>query len=553
MKQGEAGTNPGFFPASGAGLESVLKYLRGVGPRRAEGLARLGLVTVDDLLHHVPHRYEDRRGLCRIEEAVVGKTQVLHGEIASVRERSLGGRRTLVEARMVDAAGAAGGQGAMDLVWFNQPYIIEWLQPGCRLHVYGQVKLHRGRLQMPAPEFELDAEPEQSEGGASPHIQRIVPVYPLTKGVHQRFLRGLVFRILEEDLANLGIGRPGSPYDQFHPDAPPLLEAYRLLHFPEDWKDIDSARARFVFDERFVFASQLIFRRQICREGGGASFAVTADLDRKIRSVFPFRLTADQDRAIAEITRDLESPSPMYRLLQGDVGTGKTAVALYAMLAAVRNGHQAALMAPTEVLAVQHHRTISKALERHPVRTSLLTGSLRPPERRAASEAIASGKSHIVIGTHALCQESVTFRKLGLVVIDEQHRFGVRERMRLRKKGKHPHVLVMTATPIPRSLCLTCYGDLDFSLLRERPRGRPPVKTHLVSGKKRAAAMEFIRKELGAGRQAYFVYPLIEESEALTLPAATKAHEILSREVFPEFRVALLHGQMPPAEKDREL
>jgi ATP-dependent DNA helicase RecG len=537
----------------------LLKYLPGVGPRRAELLGHLNLETIGDLLHHFPRRYEDRRRLRRIRDAVAGEAQVLYGEVASLRERPLRGGRGLLTAKLVEPAEAGarmaiGERSSMDLVWFNQPYLASWIRPGVRLHVYGPVKLHRGKLQMASPEFELESEPAEPEGNAppppdaSPHIQRIVPVYPLTRGLHQRFLRGVVYRVLQEDL-DLGEG----PYDLFYPGEPSPLNAYRAVHFPSTWKDLKEARSRFLFEEYFAFASQLVFRREECRHPGGARFTITGELDRKIRSIFPFSFTADQNRAVLEISEDLRGTSPLYRLLQGDVGTGKTAVALYAMLVAIRNGCQCALMAPTEILAQQHHYTISKYLGGHPVRVGLLTGSLRPAERRALLERMAAGREHIVVGTHALVQEGVAFKKLGLVVIDEQHRFGVKERLRLRKKGSDPHVLVMTATPIPRSLCLTAYGDLDYSLLKERPQGRQPVKTILVTARERPRAMEFFRGELSKGRQAYFIYPLIEESETLALPAAIKAHEHLSRQVFPEHQVGLVHGKMSSEEKEEEL
>lgn len=536
-----------------------LRRLPGVGSRRADFLEKLGLRTVGDLLRHLPRRYEDRRSLRRISEARAGEAQVLYGELASVEGRDLAHGRSIVVAALVDPdapvqatlwgpGGSRGGRGSVELVWFHRRGLLEWLRPGLRLYAYGQVRLRRGRLQMLSPEFELETAGDDAGGGPSPHVGRIVPVYPLTKGLRQRFLRALVFRVLSGRL-ELGIG----PADILLPGAPSLAEAYALLHFPKVWKDVERARERFVFDEHFRFATHLLFRRAAFRESAGRSFAVTPELDRKIRSVFPFSFTAEQDRAISEIVRDLRGPEAMYRLLQGDVGTGKTAVALYAMLVAVRNRCQAAIMAPTEILAEQHARTVSRFLRGHPVRVELLTGSLSPAARRETLEAIASGRAHIVVGTHALLQPSVRFYRLGLVVIDEQHRFGVRERRRLRLKGDRPHVLVMTATPIPRSLCLTSYGDLDLSLLRERPLGRRPVRTVLVGPRDRARAMEFIRGELARGRQAYFVYPLIDESEALALPAARAAHERLARAVFPEHRVGLVHGKMPAAEKEAEL
>jgi len=526
--------------------EQRLQFLQGVGPKRAALLEKLGLVTVGDLVRHFPRRYEDRRQLTPISRVEPGSMQVLYGEIADIRSRLLRGGQTLIEAVLVDKGSTGALPGRIHLVWFHQPHLLELLRAGMHVYAYGEARIHRDRLQMTSPEFEIDSV-EDSEGEASPHVERIVPIYPLTKGISQRYLRGLAYRIVQGFTGDVG------PYDHFHPDGLDESSALRCIHFPDEWKDVDAGRARFIFEERFVFASHVVFRRQSCRCPVKARYTVTEELDRKIRSVFPFRLTAEQDRVIGEISRDLSSESSMYRLLQGDVGTGKTAIALYAMLVCVRNGTQAALLAPTEVLAEQHHRTITRFLSPHPVRVELLTGSVRGERRQEILDGLQSGKVHIVIGTQALIQDSVKLKRLGLCVIDEQHRFGVIERLKIRKKGDEPHVLVMTATPIPRSLCLTCYGDLDLSVLRERPAGRRPVKTLLVPPRKRSSAMELIRSELAAGRQAYFIYPLIEESEALSLPAAVEARDKLQQEVFPEHRVGLVHGGLPSDVKESEL
>jgi ATP-dependent DNA helicase RecG len=553
MANAERGTRLRGPPGAGAITPgSPLKYLPGVGPRKAELLRLLGLDVVADLIAHFPRRYEDRRHLVPLREAEPGEGRVVWGEIARVNERSLSRGRSIVEALLVEPGTAAvparalARDPSLHLVWFNQPYLLEFLRPGVRLHAFGQIKRRAGVLQMPAPEFEIDAGDEGGEE-SSPHVKRIVPIYPLTRGLHQRFLRGLIHRVLASDLS-----LPETPYDHFHPGKLSALDGYRLLHFPAGWEDASRARARLVFDEYFVFASHLAFRRRACRRPRGTAFQAGEELDRKIRSLFAFRFTPEQDQAVADIRRDLAGDAPMYRLLQGDVGTGKTAVAIYALLVAVRNGCQAALMAPTEVLAEQHHRTLTAALAKYRVRVALLTGSAPPAVKKRLLAGIADGREHIVVGTHALVQDAVHFKRLGLIVIDEQHRFGVRERMRLRKKGGDPHVLVMTATPIPRSLCLTAYGDLDLSLLRNRPAGRPPVKTTLVSARERPRALEFLRGELAKGRQAYFIYPLIDESEALALPAAVRGQAELARGL-PGHRIGLVHGDLPPARKEEEL
>ncbi len=458
------------------------------------------------------------------------------------------------------------------MIWFNQPYLADLIRPGLRLFLYGEVRPAYGRsgrgrgarFQLVAPEFEVDTrDPDEDEesspgdGGArraaaaSLHLGRLVPIYPTTRGLGQRTIRRLVHRALE---LSLEVAFPDGPCAAAYPGVLAIRQAIREIHFPPSVEALGRARERLQREEYFQFATRLLRRRELFRATGGPELEIGPELDTKIRSVFPFRFTPDQDRAVTEIAADLRGPRPMYRLLQGDVGTGKTTVALYALLVAVRNRFQGVLMAPTEVLAEQHHRTVSRFLAGHPaVRIGLLTGGLAPAGKREMQGKIASGRCHIVIGTHALIQDAVRFHRLGVVVIDEQHRFGVRERSALRQKGEQPHLLVMTATPIPRSLCLTAYGDLDLSVLRERPPGRQPIRTRLVGRGQRPQAMEFIRKELRSGRQAYFIYPLIDDSEALAVPAAVSAHRRLSGEVFPEFSVGLLHGRMEPDEKAERL
>jgi ATP-dependent DNA helicase RecG len=538
----------------GTPLEAIAR----IDLRRKKALEKLGVATVEDLLEHYPRRHEDRRTYLPIAALRTGVAVTVAGSIARIRERRTRRGWSMVEAEIADSS------GILSAVWFHQPYLMDLLRPGARIFLYGEVKVPppgrrgggiRRSLQMIAPEFELDAAEadEESVGGGdvSLHLGRLVPIYPTSKGITQRYLRRLVDAAFSSGIAARS---RDTVYRALEPQAMPRAEALRDLHFPPDDEALRRARDRLAREEYFLFATQVLRRREEFREGGGPAFDITPELEKKIRTVFPFQLTPDQDRAVAEICADLHGPAPMYRLLQGDVGTGKTAVALFALLAAVRNRYQGALMAPTEVLAEQHHRTISQYLSRHPkVRIALLTGSLSPAEKRRVQEGLARGSYHLAIGTHALIQEAVRFHNLGLVVIDEQHRFGVRERAALRKKGSHPHLLVMTATPIPRSLCLTAYGDLDLSLLERRPPGRRPVKTILVTTRQRPRAMQFIRGEIEKGRQAYFIYPLIDESEALVVPAAVEAHRRLSSEVFPGISIGLLHGRMPPKEKEERL
>ena len=528
---GGASSRPPQEPPAvfGRPVETLLR----VPPARVRALERLGIRTVRDLVHHWPRVHEDRSELTPIGALEAGESVVVEGMLERFRRRGGGSRRAPVTGVLRDAT------GAVDLVWFHQPSIAEWIPAGSTLFVAGEVKRHGQNLQIVSPEFAIDT------GGESIHFGRIVPVYPLTKGISQRVLRELVWAALGS-LREL----PDDPFVRFHSDAGPLEDALREAHFPRGLAEIERARARFAFNRQFEFASRIVLRRRSFRDAEGVALPATDELDAKIRSLFPFALTDDQDRAVAEITRDLQGSSPMYRLLQGDVGTGKTAVAVYALLVAVRGGGQGAILAPTEVLAEQHFRTVTDLLAKYPVRVACLTGSTKTAARREILAELRSGRIHLIVGTQALLQDTVEFSRLLVAIVDEQHRFGVRERKALREKGGRPHVLVMTATPIPRSLCMTCYGDLDLSTLRERPAGRPPVVTRLVPRAKFRPAVDFVRRQLAAGRQAYFVYPLVEESEAWSLPTAVERHERLARDVFPEFEVGLVHGRMAAAEKE---
>lgn len=567
-------------------LEAALLALPGVNAQRAEALNGLGIFLPGDLLSHFPRSYQDRRNAKAIGSIEVGEQVVLSGQLERCRGRRLPPRRHMLTATLMDDS------GSVDLVWFNQPYLERSLKPGDILCVFGKVAEHASRKQIVSPEFEVVASDEEGEAVEdSINLNRVVPIYSLRKGLTQRFLRMLVAGVLDE----LRAGRTEegfplereTPFDFFLDEGtllergilsgrePPaeFLQAYEWIHFPpaalgdepEDapivldsrqrWEICrDSARARLAFEERFTFATKIWFRGRAFRESTTDVLETSDSLDEKIRSIFPFQFTPDQDIVVEEVSRDMASGHPMYRLLQGDVGTGKTAVALYALLVAVRNGRQGAIMAPTEILAQQHFATISRYLSGHPgVKIALLTGAVKAPQRREILRELAEGGIHIVVGTHALVQDSVAMKDLGLAIIDEQHRFGVAERSKLRKKGREPHILVMTATPIPRSLRMTQYGDLDLSIIKERPPGRQPVKTYPVRPEKKSDSLEFVRNELKEGRQAFFVFPLVEESEKLDLHAAVEAQEHLAREVFPEYQVGLVHGRLSSAEKDEAM
>ncbi|NQT88613.1 ATP-dependent DNA helicase RecG [bacterium] len=523
-------------------LDQPVTALKGVGPTVAERLAKLGIATVRDLLWHFPRLHQDRTDATPIANVVVDEQTTIVGRIHTVRPPWRRGRRSALTAIIDD------GTGRIAARWFGMPYLKQHLQKGRRVVLWGKVT--RGKqLTLLSPEFELLPE----DGPADPlNAQRIVPIYPATSGIGQKRFRRLTrtaldaFRdsfteILPEDLCQarrlIGIG-----------------DALEQVHFPEKLEAADLARRRLVYEEFFCLETAVALRKRAIREdSAGIAFPIPEKVDARIRQRFPFRLTCAQERVLAEIATDMQLPRPMNRLLQGDVGSGKTVVAAYAMLAAVAARHQAALMAPTEILATQHYRTLSTLLEGSQVRLLLLLGGAPAAERRSNLEAIRAGQVDLVIGTHALIQKDVDFERLGLVVVDEQHRFGVMQRAALSWKGQRPDVLVMTATPIPRTLALTVFGDLDVSTLDELPPGRQPITTQVLLPKQRLDALRLVRAEIAAGRQAYIVYPLVEESEKSDLKAATTMVRHLQDDVFPDTSVGLLHGQMRSDEKHERM
>ena len=467
--------------------------------------------------------------------------------MASVSTKRFGGRRAV---RNMTTVVVRDDTGRLDAVWFNAPYRADSAKKGDTVVVSGKVREYK-TVQMIAPSIEV-----VGEGPAENFAEWSLPVLPfyrLPAGLYQRSMRKAVAAAL--DIAG------GAIEDVFDEkflrarDLPPLARAYRDAHLPENIESARAARRRFAYDELFFIETAIALRRgAVKRSAKNFRAHVTEAVDKRIRARMPFQLTEGQERVIAEITADIQATAPMNRLLQGDVGSGKTVVALYAMLAYVANGIQAAFMAPTEILAEQHQRTISEFLRGSRVRVALLKGRQKALERQQALDDLAAGKTDIVVGTHALIQKDIAFAKLGIIVVDEQHKFGVLQRGALKRKGLNPDVLVMTATPIPRTLAMTVFGDLDVSVIEGLPPGRVPVETRLVPPKNIGKAYEFIREELKAGRQAYFVYPLIEESQKegmAGLKAATQTRDELAEKVFPEFRVALLHGGMRPDEKDR--
>ena len=444
--------------------------------------------------------------------------------------------------------------GALRATWLNQPFLRDVFSVGQHAVFYGPIEM-RGNagLQLTNPQYEI----LDDEDVETIHTGRIVPIYERTGGVTPKMQRRLVFEALQRLPAELPEHLPEELRARLR--MPSRLAALRATHFPPDDVPFDAlnrfetaAQQRLIFEEAFLFQVGVQGRRRIAAdERKPKPIAVDDRIRESARRVLPFRLTSDQKRALKEIVDDLQRPSPMNRLLQGDVGSGKTIVALLAALVTMENGLQVAFMAPTEILAEQHFANIARLLGDSRFRVSLLTGSTPPAERREQRAEIEAGSIHLVVGTHALVQGDVTFRDLGLVVIDEQHRFGVLQRATLREKGLHPDVLVMTATPIPRTLALTLYGDLDVSSIRELPAGRLPVRTTAKPESRREDIYAFVRGEVDSGHQAYVIYPLVEESEKIDLKAATAMADTLATDVFPQYRVGLLHGRMKPEGKDR--
>jgi ATP-dependent DNA helicase RecG len=520
-------------------LDRPAQYLKGVGPRRAEQLDRLGIRSARDLVFHVPRRYEDASTVAAIASLEVGMDVTVIGEVVS--KGVLPTRKGL---RIFQAV-IRDGTGLIECSWPGQPFLDRAIRKGDRLLVSGPVRFFHGRQIQPREYVVLD------QGDAPGDAGRVLPIYPSTEGLSQRMLRLILGQNLDR-LLPLMVEQEPFPAEHLNRlGLPPLAEALTTLHNPPSIAAAERARRRLAYGELFFL--QLLHaraHRQATRERAGIAFRRTNELIRPFHERLAFDLTGAQKRAVREIFADMTAGHRMNRLLQGDVGSGKTVVALLAMLLAAESGYQAALMAPTELLAEQHARTIRQLLDGIDIQVALLVGRRTAGEREAARQALADGRARLAIGTHALIQEGVEFAALGLAVIDEQHRFGVRQRMQLAALGQEPDVLVMSATPIPRSLALTLYGDLDMSVLDERPPGRKPVRTGIREGDARRKVWEFVREEVAAGRQAYVVYPLIEESEKIDLKAASAEYETLRTDVFPDLRVGLMHGQLPAERKD---
>lgn len=510
--------------------------LKGVGAAVAARLAKLDIFTTDDLLQHFPRRYEDRTNRKNIGEIVQGEyvtfsATVLRGELSRVHGKSIS------KLTVSDSTGQA------TLVWFNQPYRAKQWKRGDTIQVYGRAEYARGGLQFETPE--VDA----ADGDETLHMDRIVPVYPLTQGIGARVLRKLIMAALDLPQAR------AETLPEHVVRSQNLISreaALREIHFPSEWESMRQAKRRLVFEELLLLQCALALLRQrraeACR---GVPHRPPGELVGKLLQKLPFSLTPDQQTVFAEISRDMESGRPMHRLLQGDVGSGKTIVALLALAKTIENGCQGALMVPTEILAEQHYQSCSTLLAELGVKSALLTGRVKGAARTEVLSDLQAGTLDLVIGTQALLQDTVVFRRLGLAVTDEQHRFGVEQRAALQEKGQVPHTLVMSATPIPRTLALTLYGDMEVSTMRHLPPGRKPVITALRSGEAaRSKVYSFLRSEVAAGRQGYVVCPLIEDSERTEAQSATAVFKELSSSLLRGVACGLLHGKLSAAEKE---
>jgi len=541
-----AGPRPG--PAPTHPLATPLQFVKGIGPQRAKLLGNLGLRTVEDALYYLPVRHEDRSQLTPLRSLKPNDVTTVSGTVRAISPPPRGRPRMPLSVLLGD------GTGFLTCVWFGQAYLERLFQRGQRLIVHGKAQRYRsGPLQMQVKDFEV-VEDESGEGAAEPgdetlHTGRLVPVYGLTRGLTARPMRRLMKRLVDGYVDGLDDPLPDALRARHHLEL--LSLALRAGHFPKTEADYASARRRLVYDEFLLLQLGLAIRRQRQGRQPGLAMNPPGALARRLLASLPFALTPAQERVWREIRLDMAEPYPMNRLLQGDVGSGKTVVAALGVLTAVESGYQAALMAPTEILAEQHLMTLGQLLAPLGVEVALLTNAVKGKARERVRAGAADGSLACVVGTHALVQGDVAFRRLGLAVVDEQHRFGVNQRATLRRKGESPDVLVMTATPIPRTLALTLYGDLEVSVIDELPPGRKPIITKSRTESARRQIYAFLREQVGEGRQVYVVYPLVEESEVIDLRAATEMADRLQREVFADLKVGLLHGRMAFAEKER--
>ncbi|MFH1281993.1 MAG: ATP-dependent DNA helicase RecG [Candidatus Omnitrophota bacterium] len=521
-----------------------IQYLKGIGPKRAKSFQAKSVKTIEDLFYYFPRRYEDRTNFAKISDLKEGQIYTIKVQVLAAGQRNSWRRKRL----SITQATLGDKSGKITCVWFNQPYLKEYLKVDSFAILYGKVESYGGKLQMNNPEFEfLDSLDDDSL-----NVGRIVPIYTLPQGFSQRSMRHLIKAALDEYLPKIN---DSLPYDlRNRNNLLNLAQSLLNIHFPQDLNLQMQAHRRLSFEEFFIFQLPLVLRKLNRKEKSGIKHALGAKPYDDFISGLPFKLTCAQEKVLQEIKTDMASSQAMQRLLQGDVGSGKTVVATLACLIAIQNGYQAAFMAPTEILARQHYEKICEQLSKcqgaRVSRIKLLTGNATEKEKEKIYRKIREGKVDMVIGTHALLEEAVEFKNLSLVVIDEQHKFGVGQRALLPKKGNNPDVLIMTATPIPRTLAITLYGDLDISVINELPAGRLPIKTLHFNNENKKKGYAIVKEELNYRRQAYIIYPVIEQSYALDIAGAKKMFVQLKTEEFKDFRLGLIHGKLKAKEQE---
>ena len=515
-------------------MDERLTTIKGIGPGREKQLHKLGITNITSLLTYFPRTYEDRRTIYRIGDLKSGMTGGVVGTVIAVQEKRPRPRLSILEVVIAD------GTGPLKIVLFNQGYKKNFYKKGQHLYAYGKVEFQYGSMQMNTPQIENLGDGGEPDRG-------IVPIYALADGVSQFVVRSSVrnWFAANHELPEILPAEVREAHQYMT-----RYDAFKMMHFPESSERYEEARHQLAYEELFVMQSGLALLRNKEQCHKGPKMGPNGDLMAQCIENLPFSLTGDQQRALEDIRIDMEDERPMQRLLQGDVGSGKTVVATLSLLKAIENGYQGALMAPTEILAAQHYEGIADVYGNLGITIELLTGSTTKKEKERIYEGLADGSINMIIGTHALIQEGVNFYNLGLVIIDEQHRFGVEQRARLQQKGTYPHVLIMTATPIPRTMTLSVYGDLAVSLIKEMPPGRKPVKTYAVDSSYKERLRTFFGKEMAEGRQVYVVCPLVEESEKLDLQAAEELYLELKEYFYKAYEVGLVHGRMKPSEKD---
>ena len=493
--------------------KNSIQFVKGVGPAKKKLFNKLGIETIDDLLYFFPRRYEDRRQITPIAQVEPGQWQTILGQVLT-----LSGRRSYYTKKHMTEVVLEDGSGHIRCVWFNQPYLDKYFKIGKEFICYGKIEIYNKYLQMVSPEYEV------IEASDKEHLNsnRIVPIYPLTKGMSQRYLRKVTMACLHKYLEQIRDELPVNLRNKYR--LYNIRRSLRYLHFPESFEDQEEALRRISFEEFFFYQISIMLRRQsIIQKEGVSHHASDSQVLNYVHS-FPFEFTPAQLKVVREIRADMQAPKPMLRLLQGDVGSGKTIVAIFGCYVAFLNGKQACVMAPTEILARQHYDNIMKMIQAgnpfQDMRAALFVSTVKKKERQALYEQVQGGEIDLVVGTHAVINEEIAFKDLSFAVIDEQHKFGVRQRALLSEKGSNPDVLIMTATPIPRTLCITLYGDLDLSVIDQMPPGRGEIHTKLYTPERYQEVYDFVKTQLKQGRQAYFVYPLVEESDRIELKSS---------------------------------